>query len=73
MSNLSYFLGNEVIRTKNGLHLMQRKYLTDLLTKTNMLHSKPVNTPMASSPKLTLKSGSPISDPHEYKKIVGSL
>lgn len=52
---------------------MQRKYLTDLLTKTNMLHSKPVNTPMASSPKLTLKSGSPISDPHEYKKIVGSL
>lgn len=73
MGNLSYFLGIEAVRTKDGLHLMQRKYVTDLLTKTNMLHSKPVSTPMASSPKLTLKSGSPLSDPREYRQVVGSL
>ena len=52
---------------------MQRKYVTDLLTKTNMLHSKPVSTPMASSPKLTLNSDSPLSDPREYRQVVGSL
>lgn len=52
---------------------MQRKYITDLLTRTKMLHSKPVSTPMASSPKLTLTSGAALSDPREYKQVVGSL
>lgn len=73
MGNLSYFLGIEAIRTKDGMHLMQRKYVTDLLTKHNMLHCKPVSTPMASSPKLTLNSGSLLTDPHEYRCVVGSL
>lgn len=73
MGNLSYFLGIEAIRTPTGMHLMQRKYVTDLLTKTNMLHSKPVSTPMASSPKLTLTSGAKLTDPREYRQTVGSL
>lgn len=73
MGNLGYFLGIEAIRTPQGLHLMQRKYITDFLTKVNMLNAKPVATPLPSSPKLTQKSGTPISDPHEYRKIVGSL
>lgn len=55
------------------MHLMQRKYVTDLLTKTNMLHSKPVSTPMASSPKLTLQSGAHHADPRQYRQVVGSL
>lgn len=38
-----------------------------------MLNAKPVATPLPSHPKLTLKSGSPLSDPHEYRRIVGSL
>ena len=73
IGNLSYFLGIEAIRTADGMHLMQQKYVTDFLTKTNMLHSKPVSTPMASSPKLTLRSGSPLSDPRKYRQIVGGL
>lgn len=73
MGDLSYFLGVEAIRTKHGLHLKQRKYITDLLTKTDMLHAKPVSTPMASSPNLSLRSGTPLTKPHEYRKIVGSL
>ena len=28
---------------------------------------------MASSPKLSLRSGTPLTEPHEYRKIVGSL
>ncbi|XP_033134130.1 uncharacterized protein LOC103837662 isoform X1 [Brassica rapa] len=73
MGHLSYFLGIEATRTPQGLHLMQRKYVTDLLHKTNMLHAKPVATPLPSSPKLTLNSGSPLSDPAEYRSVVGSL
>lgn len=73
MGNLGYFLGIEAIRSSRGLHLMQRKYIIDLLTKTNMLNAKHVPTPLPSSPKLTVKSGTPLSDPHEYCRIVGSL
>lgn len=73
MGNLSYFLGIEAVRTSQGLHLKQRKYITDLLQKSDMLHAKPVSTPLPTHPKLTLTSGSPLSDPHPYRKIVGSL
>lgn len=73
MGNLSYFLGIETTRTSSGLHLMQKKYVTDLLTKANMLNAKPVATPLPASPKLSLNSGDPLADPREYHQIVGSL
>lgn len=73
MGNLSYFLGIEVVRTSQGLHLKQRKYITDLLEKADMLHPKPVATLLPTHPKLTLNSGSPLADPQPYRRIVGSL
>lgn len=71
--DISYFLGIEVTRTTKGLHLMQRKYIIDLLTKTNMLEAKPVSTPMQSTPKLTVHSGSTIDNASEFRMVVGSL
>lgn len=71
--DLSYFLGIEAKRVLSGLHLSQRKYVLDLLARTNMLTAKPVTTPMASSPKLSLFSGTALSDPIEYRRVVGSL
>ena len=71
--DLHYFLGIEAIRRSFGLHLNQRKYIVDLLVRTNMLGAKPVNTPMATSPKLTLHSGTRLSDATEYRGVVGSL
>lgn len=73
LGNLSYFLGIEVTRTSSGLHLMQRKYIQDLLTKTKMLDAKSVSTPLASHPKLTLASGTMLSNPTDYRMVVGSL
>lgn len=73
MGDLSYFLGIETKRTSQGMHLMQKKYITDLLAKANMLHAKPVATPLPTHPKLTLNSGQPLTDPHEYRQLVGSL
>lgn len=45
--DLNYFLGIEATRTNTGLHLMQKKYITDLLSKLNMLDAKLVTTLMA--------------------------
>lgn len=59
--DLHYFLGIEAKRTTSGLHLNQRKYIRDLLARTNMLSAKPVTTPMAASPKLSLHSGTRLS------------
>lgn len=73
MGNLSYFLGTETIRTPRGIHLMQRKYITYLLVKANMLNAKPVAMPLPTHPKPTQNSSSALSDPHEYRKLVGSL
>lgn len=71
--DLHYFLGIEVKRVPHGLHLNQRKYILDLLTRTNMLSVKPVSTPMATTPKLSLHSGTRLPDPTEYRAVVGSL
>lgn len=69
---LSYFLGIEATRVHDGLHLTQRKYILDLLTRTNMITAKLVHTPMSTT-KLTLHSGHNLSDPTEYRSVVGSL
>ncbi|KAG7565206.1 Integrase catalytic core [Arabidopsis suecica] len=71
--DINYFLGIEVTRTSTGLHLMQRKYIADLLAKTNMMTANAVSTPMQASPKLTLHTGSALDDASEYRKVVGSL
>lgn len=71
--DLNYFLGIEAHRTSTGLHLCRRKYILDLLHKYDMMNAKPVTTPMASSPKLSLTSGTALSDPTKYHRLIGSL
>lgn len=71
--DLHYFLGIEVHRTSQGLHLSQRKYIMDLLSRTNMQNAKPVSTPLPTSTKLTLNAGTVLQDATEYRSVVGSL
>lgn len=72
-TDLTYFLGIEATRTSKGMHLMQRKYILDLLDRTNMTDVKPITTPMAPTPKLTLRSGTALQNPSEYRTVLGSL
>jgi hypothetical protein len=73
LGHLSYFLGLEILPTKQGYLLSQRRYLLDLLTRTQMTEAKSVVTPLPSGPPLSLHSGDPLPDPTEFHSVVGSL
>jgi histone deacetylase 1/2 len=74
LGNLSYFLGVEVVPHPSGILLSQRRYIQELLARTHMEQAKPVLTPLpTNSSSLSLSSGSPLSNPTEYRTVVGSL
>ena len=68
-----YFLGIEVIWTDDGIWLMQRKYVLDMLKKFGMTGCKPIATPIEQNAKLRADSGEPLENPTLYRQIVGSL
>ena len=69
---LSYFLGLEATTTSEGLFISQLKYARDILTRAQLLDSKPVNTPMVVSQHLSA-DGPLFSDPTLYRSLVGAL
>ncbi|KAL1224638.1 Retrovirus-related Pol polyprotein from transposon RE1 [Cardamine amara subsp. amara] len=73
LDELSYFLGVEATRSNAGLLLNQRKYITDLLHRTNMSSAKPASSPMVTTERLQLSSGTPLTDGSEYRRVVDSL
>jgi hypothetical protein len=72
---LSFFLGVEVHHTSTSFILTQRKYISDLLSRTNMISSKGVPTPMLPTEKLSLDGGEKLSpdDATRYCSVVGAL
>jgi len=65
-------MGIEVMRSKKGIFLSQRKYVLDLLTETGKLGMKPCSTPMVPNQQL-VKEGAAFPDPERYRKMVGKL
>ena len=72
LGTLKYFLGLEVARIAKGLFLCQRKYTLDL-ANTGLLASKPTSIPMEQSEKFSSFSGDPVSDPSQYRRLIGKL
>ncbi|XP_028798944.1 uncharacterized protein LOC114754339 [Neltuma alba] len=71
---LSYFLGIEVKRYKDGsLHLVQTKYLKDILSRAGMVNTKGVVTPMTVGLKLFKHGSDVMINPQLYRSIVGAL
>ena len=69
---LRYFLGIEVMRSKHGIFLSQRKYVFDLLSETGKLGVKPCSSPMVPSIHLT-REGETFEDPERYRRLVEKL
>ena len=69
---LRYFLGIEIMRSKHGIFLSQRKYVFDLLSKTEKLGAKPCNSPMVPGIHLT-REGETFENPKRYRRLVGKL
>ena len=71
---LHHFLGIEVSTLPSGhLHLSQRRYIQNLLHRTNMLDSNPQPTPMISSLKLPKDATAAVPDPSMFRSVVGAL
>ncbi|XP_057991650.1 uncharacterized mitochondrial protein AtMg00810-like [Hevea brasiliensis] len=70
---LKYFLGIEVMRSKKGIFLSQRKYVLDLLTETGKLGAKPCSAPMTPTLQLLAGDSELFEDPERYRRLVGKL
>nr|XP_020163317.1 uncharacterized mitochondrial protein AtMg00810-like [Aegilops tauschii subsp. strangulata] len=75
LGDLHFFLGIEVKKTREGLHLSQEKYATDLLSRVGMQACKPSPTPLSSTEQLSLAEGELLNqeDSTRYRSIVGAL
>ncbi|KAJ0606762.1 putative RNA-directed DNA polymerase [Helianthus annuus] len=73
LGGLKYFLGIEVLRSKEGIFISQRKYILDLLAETGMVDCKPSDTPMIVNQKLKIIEGTELADRERYQRLVGKL
>lgn len=73
LGNLNYFLGVEVTKAFDGIHLPQTKYIDDLLAKNGMEKRSSVPTCMSTGHCLTKDSGDVIENSSQYRSIIGAL
>ena len=68
LGDLRYFLGFEVVRSKKGIMMNQRKYALELLIDTSLLACKPTVTPMDNLAEVVA-----FTDAHACRRLVGRL
>ena len=73
LGNIKYFLGIEVLRSKKGIFISQKKYILDFLTETGMIDCKPADTPMIMNHRLQILEDAELINQTQYQKLVGKL
>eukprot|EP00253_Pinus_taeda_P001949 PITA_01949 len=73
LGHLHYFLGLQVLQSKEGISLSQSKYACDLLRFFHMEDCKPAPSPFQSGVKLSVYCTSPEVDATLYRQFVGKL
>lgn len=73
LGHLKYFLGIEVARSRKGIYLSQRKYTLDILSDLGHLGGRPCTFPMEQNLKLHSDEGHLLSDPSQYRRLIGRL
>jgi hypothetical protein len=73
IGELTFFLGFQVKKMKEGNFLSQEKYTKDLLKRFKMEDCKPIKTPMPTNGHLDLDEGGNLVDQTLYHSMIGSL
>lgn len=73
LGGLKYFLGIEVMRSRQGIVLSQRKYILDLLAEIGMLDCRPADTPVVQGVKLGEFPDQVPANKERYQRLVGKL
>ncbi|KAF5451117.1 hypothetical protein F2P56_031412 [Juglans regia] len=73
LGSLSYFLGLEIENLTDGILITQRRYVSDLLQKTNMIGANPISSPMSASTKLSKFDSPSFDNVTLFRSTVGSL
>lgn len=75
MGQAKYYLGLEIFRNETGLMLSQQNFILDMISSTNLSHSKLLAIPLDQNFKLydTDRFGALIKSPSLYKSLVGKM
>eukprot|EP00253_Pinus_taeda_P008040 PITA_08040 len=73
LGHLHYFLGLQVLQSKEGISLSQSKYACDLLGHFHMEDCKPTPSPFQSRAKISVTCTSPKVDATLYCHLVGKV
>ena len=73
LGHLHYFLGLQVLQSKEGISLSQSKYACDLLCHFHMEDCKPTPSPFQSGAKLSVTCTSLEVDVTLYRQLTGKL
>lgn len=73
LEKLKYFLVIELVRSKEGIYICQRRYAIDLLIEVGLTGSKPSKIPLEQNLKLSKGDGEPLSNSLIYRRLVGKL
>lgn len=76
LGEMKYYLGLEVTRSKEGIFISQRKFVSDLLKFVDMINAKLLTIPLDQHTKLydnALSGELIISDPSLYRILVGKV
>ena len=73
LGKLHYFLGLEILYRHDGVIVSQKKFTSDLLKDFDMLSCKTTSSPLDSTEKLKATDGELLTDPSQYRKLIGKL
>ena len=73
LGQLKYYLSIEILRSKGGIFISQRKYILDLLATTGMVDCKHADTPIVANHGLQIIKGEKLADRGQYQRMVEKL
>nr|KYP49734.1 Retrovirus-related Pol polyprotein from transposon TNT 1-94 [Cajanus cajan] len=73
LGDLKFFLGLELLKSREGIYLCQRHYTLAILEDCGMLACKPSAVPMEANLKLHTESGTKLLNPGIYRRLIRRL